>query len=238
MRRITFYLSCRRVAAYSARLRSKDLQLEDNRCLICAVMWDEVKADRGTVMNLYEMSCPALSQSQAACNHAMDHFLPFNFFFTLTLGHPKPLASHVCQLQSVLFLCKILFCFFYYYLLSNFIRYAGGKLCWDLIRGFPMEYLVQIPLSGLLLSSSSSGCWHIFLIGLVQTLQGAAMSQRPSLKRPQQITAQGREEWGTGGGAIRELQSVKDKRVGVFKRTTPSPVTAQHRVHQSRQHSL
>nr|XP_020451322.1 coiled-coil domain-containing protein 178 isoform X2 [Monopterus albus] len=73
---------------------------------------------------------------------------------------------------------------------------------------------------------------------LVQTLQGAAMSQQPSLKRPQQITAQGREEWGTGGGAIRELQSVKDKRAGVFKRTTPSPVTAQYRVHQSRQHSL
>lgn len=77
-----------------------------------------------------------------------------------------------------------------------------------------------------------------FLMGLGQTLQGAALSQQPSLKRPQQITAQGREEWGTGGGAIRELQSVKDKRAGVFKRTTPSPVTAQHRVHQSRQLSL
>ncbi|KAM3866206.1 LOW QUALITY PROTEIN: uncharacterized protein ccdc178 [Diretmus argenteus] len=75
-------------------------------------------------------------------------------------------------------------------------------------------------------------------IKTVQTLQGATMSQRPCLKRPQQITAQGREEWGTGGGAIRELQSVKDKRAGVFKRTTPSPVTAQHRVHQSRQLSL
>ncbi|XP_039876557.1 coiled-coil domain-containing protein 178 isoform X4 [Simochromis diagramma] len=75
-------------------------------------------------------------------------------------------------------------------------------------------------------------------IKTAQTLLEAAMSQRPSLKRPQQITAQGREEWGTGGGAIRELQSVKDKRAGVFKRTTPSPVTAQHRVHQSRQHSL
>ncbi|KAM9845035.1 LOW QUALITY PROTEIN: coiled-coil domain-containing protein 178 [Aulostomus maculatus] len=75
-------------------------------------------------------------------------------------------------------------------------------------------------------------------IKTAQTLQGAAMSQRPSLKRPQQITAQGREEWGIGGGAIRELQSVKDKRAGVFKRTTPSPVTAQHRVHQSRQLSL
>ncbi|XP_034744642.1 coiled-coil domain-containing protein 178 isoform X1 [Etheostoma cragini] len=75
-------------------------------------------------------------------------------------------------------------------------------------------------------------------IKTAQTLQGAAMSQWPSLKRPQQITAQGREEWGTGGGAIRELQSVKDKRAGVFKRTTPSPVTAQHRVHQSRQPSL
>ncbi|KAK1878521.1 Coiled-coil domain containing protein 178 [Dissostichus eleginoides] len=75
-------------------------------------------------------------------------------------------------------------------------------------------------------------------IKTAQTLQGAAMSQWPSLKRPQQITAQGREEWGTGGGAIRALQSVKDKRAGVFKRTTPSPVTAQHRDHQSRQHSL
>eukprot|EP00064_Thunnus_orientalis_P009522 superscaffoldBa00001215_g9546 len=72
----------------------------------------------------------------------------------------------------------------------------------------------------------------------IKTAQGAAMSQQPSLKRPQQITAQGREEWSTGGGAIRELQSVKDKRAGVFKRTAPSPVTAQHRVHQSRQHSL
>ncbi|XP_078790165.1 uncharacterized protein ccdc178 isoform X3 [Oryzias latipes] len=71
-----------------------------------------------------------------------------------------------------------------------------------------------------------------------ETLQGAVLSQQPSLKRPQQITAQGREEWGTGGGAIRELQSVKDKRAGVFKRTAPSPVTAQHRVHQSRQLSL
>lgn len=27
---------------------------------------------------------------------------------------------------------------------------------------------------------------------------------------------------------------MKDKRAGVFKRTTPSPVTAQHRVHQSK----
>lgn len=122
----------------------------------------------------------------------------------------------------------------------NFIRYAGGKICTDLIRGFPGECLVKILLSGFLLCSSSS--WLLtcfFLMGLVQTLQGAAMSQWPSLKRPQQITAQGREEeWGTGGGAIRELQSVKDKRAGVFKRTAPSPVTAQHRVHQSRQHSL
>ncbi|XP_068197127.1 coiled-coil domain-containing protein 178 [Antennarius striatus] len=68
-------------------------------------------------------------------------------------------------------------------------------------------------------------------IKTAQTLQGAAMSHWPSLRRPQQITAQGREEYGTvGGGAIRELQSVKDKRAGVFKRTTPSPVTAQHRV--------
>ncbi|KAM7400505.1 hypothetical protein PAMA_004949 [Pampus argenteus] len=75
-------------------------------------------------------------------------------------------------------------------------------------------------------------------IKTAQTLQEAAISQRPSLKRPQQITAQGREEWGTGGGAIRELQSVKDKRARVFKRTTPSPVTAQHRVHQSKQDSL
>ncbi|XP_075953228.1 coiled-coil domain-containing protein 178 [Anarhichas minor] len=75
-------------------------------------------------------------------------------------------------------------------------------------------------------------------IKTAQTLEGAAMSQWPSLKRPQQITAQGREEWGTGGGAIRDPQSVKDKRAGVFKRTTPSPVTAQRRVHQSRQHSL
>ncbi|KAM9323126.1 coiled-coil domain-containing protein 178 [Pholidichthys leucotaenia] len=75
-------------------------------------------------------------------------------------------------------------------------------------------------------------------IKTAQTLQEAAMSQRSSLKRPQQITAQGREEWGTGGGAIRELQSVKDKRAGVFMRTAPSPVTAQHRVHQSRQRSL
>ncbi|KAM6919052.1 uncharacterized protein ccdc178 [Xenentodon cancila] len=75
-------------------------------------------------------------------------------------------------------------------------------------------------------------------IKAAETLQGAAMSQQPSLKRPQQITAQGREEWGTGGGAIRELQSVKDKRAGVFKRTAPSPVTAQHRVHQSWQHLL
>lgn len=33
-----------------------------------------------------------------------------------------------------------------------------------------------------------------FLMGLLQTLQGAAMSHWPSLKRPQQITAQGREE--------------------------------------------
>lgn len=95
---------------------------------------------------------------------------------------------------------------------------------------------------GFLLSFSSSDyltyIFFSFRWVLVQTLLEAAMSQRPSLKRPQQITAQGREEWGTGGGAIRELQSVKDKRAGVFKRTTPSPVTAQHRVHQSRQHSL
>lgn len=79
----------------------------------------------------------------------------------------------------------------------------------------------------------------IFLMGLVQTLLGTAASLWPSLKRPQQIAAQGREEWGTvGGGAIREPQSVKDKRAGVFKRAAPSPVTAQHRVHQSSLHSL
>lgn len=91
--RITFCLCCRRVGAYSARLRSKDLQLEDNRCLICAVMWDEVKADRGTVMNLYEMSCPALLQSQVSCNHIIDHFYPFS---TLKVGHPKPLPRQIC----------------------------------------------------------------------------------------------------------------------------------------------
>lgn len=52
----TFCLFSTRVGAYSARLKSKALQLEDNRCLICAVMCDEVEADRGTVMNLFEMS--------------------------------------------------------------------------------------------------------------------------------------------------------------------------------------
>lgn len=72
--RVTFCPSCGRVAA---RLKSKDLQLEDNRCLICAVMWDEVKADRGTVMNHYEMSCPALPQSQVSCNHSVNHFHSF-----------------------------------------------------------------------------------------------------------------------------------------------------------------
>lgn len=77
---ITFCLSRRRVGAYSARLKSKDLQLEDNRCLICAVMCDEVKADRGTVMNLYEMSCPVLLQSQVACNHSMNYFHFFTSF--------------------------------------------------------------------------------------------------------------------------------------------------------------
>ncbi len=190
--RVTFRLSRRRAAAYSARLRSKDLHLEDNRCLICAVMWDEVKADRETVMNLYEMSCPALPQSQVACNHTMNYFHPFYFLFSVTVGHPKPLNIHV---YILLFLCKIPILFLLFNLFKfNFIRYAGGTICSDLIRGFPGEYPVKILLSGFLLSSSSSDCWHVFLMGLVQTLQGAAMSHWPSLKRPQQITAQGREE--------------------------------------------
>ncbi len=46
---------------------------------------------------------------------------------------------------------------------------------------------MKILLSGFLLSSSSSDCWHVFLMGMVQTLQGAAMSHWPSLKRPRQI---------------------------------------------------
>lgn len=61
--KITFRPTCWRVA-YSARLKTQDLHLEDNRCLICAVMWDEVNADGETVMNLYEISGQALPQSQ------------------------------------------------------------------------------------------------------------------------------------------------------------------------------
>lgn len=54
-------------------------------------------------MNLYEMSCPALLQSQVAHSgtETMDHFLLFYFLFILTVGHPKFLTSHVCQSQFV-----------------------------------------------------------------------------------------------------------------------------------------
>lgn len=53
-----------RRVAYSARLVTKDLHLGDNHSIIGAVMWDEVKADRETVMYLYQVSCPALALSQ------------------------------------------------------------------------------------------------------------------------------------------------------------------------------
>lgn len=191
MSRITFCLSCRGVAAYPARLRSKDLHLEDNRYLICAAMWDEVKADKETVMNLYEMSCPALTQSQVACNRIMNYFHPFYFFLTITLGHPKLLNLHLCQLQSVVFVI----CQTSNSTSSDMLEAKCAQIWLEVFSG---EYPMKILLSGFLLSSSSSDCWHVFflffLMGLVQTLQRAAMSHWPSLKRPQQITAQGREE--------------------------------------------
>lgn len=47
--------------------------------------------------------------------------------------------------------------------------------------------------------------WRVvFLTSLDQTLQGAAVSERPRLKRPQQITAQSREEWGAEGEELSE----------------------------------
>lgn len=221
--RITLCLSCRRVGAYSARLSSKDPQLEDNRCLICAVMCDEVKADRGTVMNLHEMSCRARWQRW---------YRPLSTSFTLTACETKhPLVPvAISGLDLLLLICCEIH-------LTDFICEAKVKICFELIRGFSGDHLEKILLIGFLPSCSFSDVFF-FLMGLVQTLQGAAMSQQPTLKRPQQIAAQGEEERGIGGGAIRELQSVKDKRAGVFKRTAPSPVTAQHRVHQSKQHSF
>ncbi|XP_036939693.1 coiled-coil domain-containing protein 178 isoform X3 [Acanthopagrus latus] len=53
----------------------------------------------------------------------------------------------------------------------------------------------------------------------------------PASKGPSRSQLKAGRSRAQGGGAIRELQSVKDKRAGVFKRTTPSPVTAQHRIH-------
>lgn len=88
--KITFCPSCRRVA-YSARLKSKDLHLGDNRCLICAVMWDEVKADRETVMNLYKNVLSSMTTEPGGM-HTMNYFHPF-YFFTIII------PIHVCQLQ-------------------------------------------------------------------------------------------------------------------------------------------
>lgn len=88
--KITFRPSCRRVA-YSARLKSKDLHLGDNRCLICAVMWDEVKADRETVMNLYK-NVLSSTTTEPGGMHTMNYFHPF-YFFTIII------PIHVCQLQ-------------------------------------------------------------------------------------------------------------------------------------------
>lgn len=49
-----YCLPSSRGAAEPARLESKDLHLGANRWLICAVIYDEVKADGETVMNLYK----------------------------------------------------------------------------------------------------------------------------------------------------------------------------------------
>lgn len=75
-------------------------------------------------MNLYEMSCPALPQSQVACNHTVN-------YFTSTVGHPKPPQLAMFVISTSL-LC---FC--------HFIRYAGGKICSDLIRGVPSENTIK-----------------------------------------------------------------------------------------------
>lgn len=57
-------------------------------------------------------------QSQVACNRIMNYFHPFYFFLTLSL------SVAIC---SFCYLLDIKF---------NFIRYAGGKICSDLIRDF------------------------------------------------------------------------------------------------------
>lgn len=93
---ITFCLSCKKkVWAYSTRLSKEDLQLGYNQCLIHAVTWDEVKADSGRVMNLYEMTCPALLQTQVACNilwnstlHILLYLLFRNFLTTAMFSVP------------------------------------------------------------------------------------------------------------------------------------------------------
>lgn len=109
--RVTFCPSRGRAAAYSTRLRSEDLQLEDNRCLICAVMWDEGKADGGTVMNLYERSCPALTQSQAARNHGTP-----SFCLTSSVGHRQTPQWPCLSLEI---------CFF-----SSYFVYKIHQICW------------------------------------------------------------------------------------------------------------
>lgn len=79
---ITFCLSCTRVGAYSARLKSRDLQLEDNRCLICSVMCDEVEADSGTVMNLYKNVLSSISTEPGGVPPCYDLYP----FFTSSLS--------------------------------------------------------------------------------------------------------------------------------------------------------
>lgn len=184
--KITFCPSCRRVA-YSARLKCKDLHLGDNRWLICAVMWDEVKADRETVMNLSKIVPSSTTTEPGGLQ-------PFCQLPAHVLLIHKSRMLCVCQMRYNHFCFK-----FYLFIVHQNLIQIHQK-CWrqNILRidwmFFFSWWCIQILLSGLLFSSSSSDCWHVFLMGFVQTLQGAAMSHWPSLKSPQQITAQGGEE--------------------------------------------
>lgn len=59
-----------------------------------------------------------------------------------------------------------------------------GEAAENTIKCFPSPFLLLRLLT----------FFFFFLMGLVQTLLGTAVSHWPSLKRPQQIAAQGREE--------------------------------------------
>lgn len=162
-------------------------------------MWDEVKADKETVMNLYEMSCPALTQSQVACNRIMNYFHPFYFFLTITLGHPKLLNLHLCQLQSVVFVI----CQTSNSTSSDMLEAKCAQIWLEVFSG---EYPMKILLSGFLLSSSSSDCWHVFFLFFFDgSGPDITESSHVSLAQPQKAPADHSSRQGGVGHRGEEL---------------------------------